>query len=315
MVNIEQVKKNLDLFVGTGDIKDRLFKELSGSTHQAYLLVGPDYVGKGFLAKLLAANFLNIDWVQDLSHPDLVIFNQLLEKNASSAGEKQWKQSVNDLIHSIHLSPVISKYRVAVIQNIDSFSPQALNALLKTLEEPPEKAVIIMTAVDKDSLLPTILSRVQILRLNFLPDSEIKKWLSGQTMSNIDELTLVSNGRISLAMRLLKDKELAEIMFKGLKDFKDVADKDLFKSMQLVNIKDREKSLNLIGLWLNLIRRIWLAQLGSQSLPDSFKDYLGRYSNEELVAFIKKLQEAKLAVIKNANARIALEDVVVSSLI
>lgn len=314
MINQEITSKNLDLFVGSDDLKTRLIQELTNSSHQTYLLVGPDNVGKGFLSKLIAANLMSIEWKGKLTHPDLVNFKDILDKNSSSTGEKQWKQSVDELIHFIHLTPLQSLVKVAIIQNIDMFSPQALNALLKTLEEPPEKSIIIMTAVDKDNLLPTILSRVQILRLNFLPDQEIQEWLSQKTLNYVDELTVVSNGCIGLAMQLIKDQDLRERILNSIKDFQFIMDKDLFKSLQVVNQKDREKTLYMVDLWLNLIRRIWLDQLNHQKLPKSMQNFTQKYSNKELVLFLCKLQEVKLSIIKNANARIAMEDVIVSSL-
>ena len=77
---------------------------------------------------------------------------------------------IKELLHFIFLKPFNSRKKLAVISNIENLNVQAANALLKTLEEPPPYATIILTTLDEQKILPTILSRCTKIRLEFTAD-------------------------------------------------------------------------------------------------------------------------------------------------
>lgn len=77
---------------------------------------------------------------------------------------------IKELLHFIFLKPFNSRKKLAVILNIENLNIQSANALLKTLEEPPPYATIILTTLDEQKILPTILSRCVKIRLEFTAD-------------------------------------------------------------------------------------------------------------------------------------------------
>ena len=77
---------------------------------------------------------------------------------------------VKELLHFIYLKPFNSQKKLAVISNIENLNVQSANTLLKTLEEPPPYATIILTTLDEQKILPTILSRCSKIRLGFTAD-------------------------------------------------------------------------------------------------------------------------------------------------
>ena len=301
--------KNLELLVGHSQAKHLLTKCLATGSCSAYLLVGPPYVGKGFLARLIAASLHNEENTQR-PHPDTVIFDEILAKNSGDSDENQWKQSVDDFIHAIYLSPVKSSKKVGIVENIDRFSPQALNALLKTLEEPPARAVLILTAQEATDILPTIISRVQVVRLHYLSDAEIVEYLKAQQADPVPEITALANGAVGMASRLLQDTKLLDKSLKGIADFRIWLQKDVYKILQLANIKDRDEAVVLVQMWLNLAHRAWLGKLNNTSGP--LADLAQNYSATELVSIIDRLKSVLTALEANANVRIALESTMLS---
>ena len=105
---------------------------------------------------------------------------------------------IRDLKEGIRFSPVKAKYKVFIVDEAHMLTPAAFNALLKTLEEPPEHAIFILATTEPEKLLPTILSRVQRFDFKRLPVNEIAKKLkniSEKESFEIDEPALKAIAR------------------------------------------------------------------------------------------------------------------------
>jgi len=306
-MNSDVLAKNLELLVGQDQAKHLLSKCLATGNCSAYLLVGPPYVGKGFLARLMAASLHSETNVYKI-HPDTMVFDDILMKNSGEEEDHKWKQSVDDFIHSIYLSPVTSPHKVGIVENIDRFSVAALNALLKTLEEPPARAVLILTAQEMTSILPTILSRVQIIRLHYLSDSEMTAYVQSKTTEQVTEITMLANGAVGMANRLLADSKFLAQAIQGINNWQTWLDKDIVQMLQMANIKERAAAIDLVNIWLNLARRAWLDKLNGRS--SYFK--LDGYSETVLLKLIDRLKLALVALDANANVRMTLEATLLS---
>lgn len=306
--------QNLELLVGQEQAKHLLAKCLATGSCAAYLLAGPPHVGKGFLARIMAASLHQEANIYKI-HPDTVIFEDILTKNSGENEENRWKQSVDDFIHLIYLSPIISRVKIGIIENIDRFSIQALNALLKTLEEPPPRAVLILTAEEETTVLPTILSRVQTIRLHYLSDTEITAYLQQpglfpeQGGEKITEITLLANGAVGMANQLTHNPKLLDQALNGMNAFQTVLQKDIWQMLQIANIKDRDEAIDLIQIWLNLARRALMNKLGSSN---TLVTTMQSYSVTDLIKLIDRLKLALSSLEANANVRITLESTVLS---
>lgn len=114
-------------------------------------------------------------------HPDVLWF-----PDHSKLGVEQAKA----IREHLSLKPYSAKNRAVVIENAQNFTPDAQNALLKTLEEPPESAVLILCAESENSFLPTILSRCQVIRLPAAATKDDTKYINDITQlmkSSIEE--------------------------------------------------------------------------------------------------------------------------------
>jgi DNA polymerase-3 subunit delta' len=139
-----------------------------------------------------------------MQHPDLALVQSLPDSKNILVDQ------VRELQHTLSLSPYEANYRIALLLNFEEANPNASNALLKTLEEPPAKVILLLTAESPETLLPTIVSRCELLRLYPMPPDTLEKALS--TRYNIPEyqsglLARVSVGRPGYALQLYNNPE------------------------------------------------------------------------------------------------------------
>lgn len=149
--------KRLDEIVGQRHVTEILSKALKkGMVAHAYLLTGPRGVGKTSIARILAHEINGLPYNDEAIHLDIIEID---------AASNNGVEDVRDLREKIHIAPVSAKKKVYIIDEAHMLSKAAFNALLKTLEEPPEHVVFILATTNADKLPATIISRVQ--RFNF----------------------------------------------------------------------------------------------------------------------------------------------------
>lgn len=176
-----------------------------GRLGHAYLFFGPKGTGKQNLANVFAAKILGLDPKTELletllRHPDYLVFDCLQDSSA---------ESVREFVGKMVLKPFFAQRKFALLANIDLLNPHGANALLKTLEEPPENTVIVLTA-DTRKVLPTIISRCQTFNFNRSLSAPNRPLSTG-------EATAASGVRISdyadktLSERLLAINKIAEL--------------------------------------------------------------------------------------------------------
>ncbi len=194
----------------------------NNSLRQAYLITGPHGIGKKRLAlrfiqalicpegKSTGQPCLTCPTCQRLArfeHPDLFPID--LEE-----GSKQIKiDQIRDLIHYLSLSPYQASHRFGLLYDFELANPSTQNALLKTLEEPPERVILILTAVSSDSLLETITSRCEEIKLNTVPFQEVAQGLQelhGLPADQARLLAHISGGKPIQALAYHQDPTILE---------------------------------------------------------------------------------------------------------
>ena len=134
--------KSLDEVVGQNHITDILQRAIkTGRISHAYLLTGPRGVGKTSVARILAHEINQLPYSDDSTHLDIIEID---------AASNNGVEDIRDLREKVQIAPVSAAKKVYIIDEVHMLSKAAFNALLKTLEEPPEHIVFILATTDVD---------------------------------------------------------------------------------------------------------------------------------------------------------------------
>jgi DNA polymerase-3 subunit gamma/tau len=156
--------------VGQKHVTDILTRSLAaGRIAHAYLLTGPRGVGKTSIARILAHEINKLPYNEDTNHLDIIEID---------AASNNGVDDVRDLREKVQIAPVSAAKKVYIIDEVHMLSKAAFNALLKTLEEPPEHAVFILATTDVDKLPATIISRTQQYSFRSITPADAVKHLT-----------------------------------------------------------------------------------------------------------------------------------------
>src|SRR6266540_3491740 len=145
--------KKLAEIVGQEHITTALNHALEkGMISHAYLFTGPRGVGKTSIARILAHEINGLPYDDDQTHLDIIEID---------AASNRRIDEIRDLRDKVHVAPSSAKYKVYIINEVHMLTKEALNALLKTLEEPPAHVVFILATTEAHKLPETIISRTQ----------------------------------------------------------------------------------------------------------------------------------------------------------
>ncbi len=251
-----------------------LLKNPQGS----YLFLGPDGVGKFAVACELAASIGN--------SADLLILEPI--------GESIGIAEVQEACYQLALKSLDDSLRILIVRDAHKLTIEAQNAFLKTLEEPSARAVIILTAPDKASLLPTITSRCKSVSFQPLSVTQLRSWLSEQAADSVIDQAA---GLPGVAMRLLEDPEYAEKHNSALKFAASLLDEESTLYERLATINDLSDKMSPVEVVLSV------ASATSQSLRARGQS-LAR--QRYLVQLLQICSDLVTYLAGNGNARLAL---------
>ncbi len=229
---------------GHENIKNILGKQMeSKKVPHAYLFVGQDGIGKKTLALEFAKSLLTTEKLDH--HPDFQILD-LGEEEISA-------ERLKDFIAKIAFMPFMAAKKVAIINNAENLNSQSSNALLKTLEEPSSSSVIILIA-SRNSLLPTISSRCQVLRFNNFSLNQMEDFASQKNLTVTKEMVELSFGQIGRLKKLAEEKGFIQEQNELVDDYKILARQSIGEKLMAVNKYAELESFELMEnfrVWLN----------------------------------------------------------------
>lgn len=156
---------SFDEVIGQDHITTTLKNSLAnGSFGHAYLLTGPRGVGKTSIARILAHAVNDLPYSHDGNHLDIIEID---------AASNRRIDEIRSLRERVQIAPTSAKYKVYIIDEVHMLTKEAFNALLKTLEEPPEHVIFILATTDVHKLPDTIISRCIAFTLKPISDTNL----------------------------------------------------------------------------------------------------------------------------------------------
>lgn len=288
------------------DLLKRSFQE--GRLAHAYLFQGPESVGK----KKVAIEFAKLVLchsnkekpcnkcqacyqVDQLVHPDLIIIEPKSDTSQTISIEE-----IRLLKERISITSG-GEYKIAIIDRAHRLTQEAQSALLKLLEEPKGKKIIILISEFPEIILPTIRSRTQPIYFHFVPEKEIEEFFKETTLTPEEKeiLMIMGKGRPGIIYQHLENKTLLEENKKFIRDLLELKKSPLYKRFNYAKqLKDSENKERVLFVWLAFLRKSLLFKNGSR-IP---------WTSSELVKLIKLLGNIiHLISTTNINQRLALE--------
>lgn len=297
------------------------------SYRHAYLFTGPRGVGRRTLA-LRFAQALNCPQplspgepcrtcrtclqTENMQHPDLAILQ------AESIGGVLKVDQVRELQHSLSLAPYQARNRIAILLRFEEANLNASNALLKTLEEPPQHVVLILTAESGERLLPTIVSRCELLRLRPIKLETVQHGLQTRWQIPDEQARLLANlssGRIGYALRLHQQPELMQQRQDILDDHKGLLSSNRAERFAYAEglAKDKQHLRRALEIWQSLWRDVFLSASGS-AVPlanldreEEIDEYSRKFDPEIASHMVAIIQRHITLLETNVNPRLATE--------
>lgn len=292
----------------------------------AYILNGERGSGKKMLANLFAMTLLcetgdnepcgkchSCKQAESGNHPDII---RVTHEKPNSISVDDIRTQVNN---TVDIKPYQGPYKVYIIPQADMMTPQAQNAILKTIEEPPSYAVFLLLTENAETLLPTINSRCVMLKLRNIKDTLIKKYL----MENLeipdykaDMCTAFAQGNMGRAIMLANSDHFNEIREEAVQLLKHISEMELNEIVAAVkNISvyklEITDYLDIIMIWY---RDVLLYKATKEIDKVVFKDQLQsikeqarKSSYEGIELILESLEKAKARLKANVNFDLVME--------
>ena len=250
---------------------------------------------------------------ENRNHPDIIRVTH--EKPNSIGVDDVRKQLVND----VQIKPYSGKYKVYIIPDAEKMTVQAQNAILKSIEEPPAYAVILLLTANEKTLLPTILSRCVMLSLKPVPDEEVKEYLMKKVQIpdyQADICVAFAQGNIGKAIQLGSSDNFDEIKTTALHLLKHIPEMDINDIIHCVKEVsefkvDIQDYLDFLAVWY---RDVLYFKATKDVDGIIFKDQVpviseqtNRGSYEGVAEILKGLQKAKERLNANVNFDLTME--------
>lgn len=222
----------------------------SGKMAHAYIFSGPDKVGKKTLALKWLSSILNIGLKPGTAHPDFLFLAPLVDEKTQKIAKEITVGQIREAIGKLSLTASAGGYKAAIVDGAHLMNSEAQNCLLKTLEEPPGKIVIILIAENEARLLETVRSRAQVIKFGFVAVEDLQNFGIGYAADRglkigaeqIKELAELSFGRPGRLADFLQNPNLSREWQSAAKEFAKIIDGDLAEKFAYAKkITDNEK--------------------------------------------------------------------------
>ncbi|MQN01974.1 MAG: DNA polymerase III subunit delta [bacterium LCO1.1] len=297
---------------------------------QAYMLIGETGMGKKTIAKAFAESILceerkpgeyehcgkcqSCHQLEDVNHPDCIFIRH--EKPNLITVDEIREQLVSD----VEIKPYQGEKKVYIVPDAEMMNEQAQNATLKTLEEPPEYAVIILLVANADRMLPTLLSRSIKLPLAPLPDDIIEEKLIkdyGMPKYRTSSIVKFARGNLGRAIEMSENDKFIENKDTASDIMKKVVKTECYEWNDWIDTitKDKSEIPFYLGMFMDWYRDILMMKSGAGRERLMFTDEesvireeAGEYDYEGLKYCVEAIKEAETKIRANVKPSLVIEN-------
>lgn len=341
MIGDGQAEKNKFLWEVCGHEKIVSYLKsciVSDRVNHAYIFAGPSGLGKATVADRFIKTLYcqgqgeykpcgqcsACRQVEAHTHPDVYRIGKVINDKTGKLYREIVIDQMRDLKMKLSQGTLLSSWKIAIIEDADYLNINAANSLLKVLEEPTKKTVIILLVSDLSQMLKTIISRVQVL--NFLPVSteEIKDYLLSKEI-NPDKAQRIANlslGKPRLAIKMIEEADYLNTITTDVNNFSEIFRLDLFARLKKLDGLldwDKDESLNILRLnqlldnWLIGIRDLLLLSTSNQRLTAlAQNDKTASADYNKLLRLYDLIEAAKKMLDKNIMSKNILENLIIN---
>lgn len=313
--------------IGQEQLKEHIQNAItSNKVSHAYIINGERNAGKEFIARIFAMTLQcekgGIEpcnechsCKQALSHnqPDIVYISH---EKPNSIGVEDIRGQINN---DIGIKPYSSPRKIYIMNEGEKMTPQAQNALLKTLEEPPEYAVIFILTDNVEALLPTIISRCVVLNMKPVSDNLVKKYLMeelGVPDYKANICVAFARGNIGKAKLLASSEEFEKVKDEAITLVKYINDMEIHEIVKAIKKimeykLDVNDYLDILTVWY---RDVLLFKATKDMNSLVFKNEIqqirrvaDRSTYEGIETIVSALQQAKRRLEANVNFDLTME--------
>lgn len=237
----------------------------NGQLSQTCCFSGLGQVGKRTLANFLAAQILGVELEKLNTSADYHYLARLEDEKTGKKKKEISVEQVRELKEKLYQRSWSNGHKVAIVDEAELLNDESGNALLKVLEEPPQKCVIFLLTENDEKLLPTIQSRCQVFQFGTVSDEDIKNFLESLSVNaeTIKKVINLSWGRPGRAKELAENPELLENFIAEKKRFERITAAPIYlrwKEMEEVlsekggQVKTKETLDPILDLWTMICR-------------------------------------------------------------
>lgn len=313
--------------IGQEQLKEHLQNAIAmKKISHAYIINGEKSSGKEFIAGIFAMTLQcekhgdnpcmechSCKQAISKNHPDII---RVSHEKPNTIGVEDVRTQING---DVAIKPYSSPYKIYIMNEAEKMTVQAQNALLKTLEEPPEYAVIMLLTTNVNALLPTILSRCVVLNMRPVQDELVKNFLMKEVQVpdyKAQVCVAFARGNIGKAKLLATSEDFDKVKEEAITLLKYIQDMELNEVMAAIKkITDYKLDINdyldIMAVWY---RDVLLFKATNDANHLIFKDEIrdikkraDKSTYEGIENIIKALDTAKNRLNANVNFELAME--------
>ena len=310
------------------DIAISILKKVlkGGRVAHAYLFAGPDGVGKSLATKVFAKalicevqkeadscdSCIACKKVDNASHPDIYWVSPSGPKGLIKIKE------IKELRRRATFKPYEARHNIFVIEGADALTEEAGNSLLKVLEEPPPKCILILIASNLTRVLPTILSRCQTIRFTQISPRRLKRYLIesfGLSRADAHLLTSMAGGSLGKAVRFM-ESGLLERRGEIVDSFLKIGSGEkLADSLEEIfdRFSDKEELREALEILALLFRDMIFLKVGAErdflanpDMKEILEKFSAAFSTEDIAEVLQKLREFTGYLDQSVNVKLIL---------